>query len=91
MFWAWESDPHWPRGIELFTRIKVGYRVGSAGVLPAGSDLASPVRGRIPPIGGLDKASAQGHEAIIESFEERRGDHLHMKERVERFLFIGHW
>jgi hypothetical protein len=74
------SDPHWPSWIELFTRIKIGCGLASASVLPTESDLF-PIDGSIPPSGRADKASGEGQEAIKQSFEDRRGDYLHRKER----------
>jgi hypothetical protein len=84
-----KSDPDWSHRIELFTRIKVGCGFGSAGILPTGSDLAFPAYESIPAIGRLDSASAQGQEAMKQSFEECSGDHLHVKERGRAILI--HW
>ena len=48
-----KSDPPWPRRIELFTRIKVESGVGSARVLPTGSDRAFPFMGELLRSAGL--------------------------------------
>ena len=71
----------------------LGSKSGAESVLRVscrpGATLRFPFAGEFLLSAGLTNASAQGHEAMTQSFEERRGDHLHMKERG-RAVFI-HW